>query len=463
MKQIVVLKGNSGFIENTLNNQKIPHEIYGSIEKLVDTYKERYVQCDKVVISDNIFTEEGNNVNKIEELHEMLISPGFKYKRLHILVSQSKLKIELIQILESILKDILDEKVEIHKFDTNVTAIDIYNVILSKKETKETIVNTYEEVVKVMNDGITLSSKDPKNTRSVKYDDPNVSILATVDYKKILEYESVRKLLASGSSEIRSIPTSETNISSEGIETLIPESLPNEKIPSTNKIIITGERSSGKFTLALALTLSLFQNDKSVMIYDMTDNSSFSSLSQTKIDHIFLDVNNLPNNPHLISEHIKSVRSKMLGVVTGDTELVYEYSKLLSSSFKLLGNSPDYEIYVINLTKAELIDTSDISNILIATSYQEKYVASMCNLAISKFKSNARNINMKIVPTNIHTKHNDVIEISVASLEEKLSRMFEELDCEGNNVNIIYTSPILNITGLNMEGKFARDMLGGVV
>ena len=293
---------------------------------------------------------------------------------------------------------------------------------------------------------------------SVQFDSPNTKILQTTDYKSLLQYTSISKLLGAQPPNIKTVETTDiTKIDISSIEN--PASDTTIEKRNVKKILVTGERVSGKYTLALSLALSLFQLDFKINIFDLTDNSSFKNIKDSGVDCNYLDVSSFENSPNLVSMHINSLGQKAINVITGDSELTLEYSLILQNVYRMSNVYPDYEIYVINLSRLELLNLSEFEKIFVTVATDKKYLESTCSLLSTKLKNKIRNCVVKIVPMSLLQFSSNYDMLPKEFFENLFQQTLNNLDYKNRNINIIYTSP-LKIESPNLEGQFAIDMLG---
>lgn len=464
MKNIILMNSNNEFLSRMLQNSQVDHEIFTSIAQFAQIYDSRAVTCNKLIVSDTLFKEEDDNtLSKLDQLYSLVSSVSFKCKTVHFIISQASMKQDLIELIQYAFQEMPENKLEINKFPSLTTAIEIYNVILSKKETKDSIVNTYEQIIKTLKSPDQVGTPDnplSMTDNSVQFDSPNTKILQTTDYKNLLQYTSISKLLGAQPPNIKTVESTDiTKIDISSIEN--PASDTTIEKRNVKKLLVTGERVSGKYTLALSLALSLFQLDFKINIFDLTDNSSFKNIKDSGVDCNYLDVSSFENSPNLVSMHINSLGQKAINVITGDSELTLEYSLILQNVYGMSNVYPDYEIYIINLSRLELLNLSEFEKIFVTVATDKKYLESTCSLLSTKLKNKIRNCVVKIVPMSLLQFSSNYDMLPKEFFENLFQKTLNDLDYKNRNINIIYTSP-LKIESPNLEGQFAIDMLGGI-
>ncbi len=466
MKSVIILKDRNEHLKNLLMSAKVEFEFLNSVSALFNRYSEKSVRLKTIVITDTVFSNEHNIYNDLESINLLMSQITFKFEKIIFITSNDPQTSELVNMIRTTLgysseTGELDDKIEIRQLPGQIDIGEVYNAVLNKSLSKEDIVSVYEHVIKAPRGADITKLMNREITNRARLAGDGSMVLQTLDVKGLAQFAAIREYYATSKSPNKKTPKDTvTNISPVSKELLLdiiePIEQPKERLKK--RILITGERSSGKLTVTGALMTSVFQLGNSVLVYDLTDNSTLIELGRTGIDVAIGNVSSMFGSTENLNKTCDNLRSKSVSIVSGGTNDVLEFSNM-NDEIHLLNF--DVEIFVINVTKMEMVRFEDFDRIIAVTGNKPKYILSLLKILTEKFQSLTSAINLLIFQSYIYSTSSEIV-YTENEISNGLDLMIDAVTKGGLfESSVKYFSEAVVITDLNMEGQFAIDLLGG--
>ena len=465
MRSILIIKKNDQLYK-LLDSSQLEVTVYNDVYDFVDDYSEKYDTVDRLVIADSVIGTGDNAYNILSAVSGTLGKNKLKYKQLCFTVANANTKGDIIQIIEHLFPLTKEELTEVvYTFPDVMTILDLYGIITAKQTSNIKIQNTYDIVIKSFanTDLSSLGVEDVDGTKTAQ--DVSKHKVASRDYTELLNYNSMRALIAARNGEAKEVRQTPLSTDFTPLIGKVPDTHYSVDSKSVHTItsLITGLPCSGKSTLLTHIVKSIMENedDKSICVFDMTNTVSTSTFPNEIEDINSIHTSSLLASPYVLDDFLLRMNDKQVNHVYGEFTLAFEMYNIFKDAAPVINYVPDYIFVLISIEDAKTIRLDDYDTILVTTVPNSKHFKRVLDASVNNFVE-ARNKRIVYIPSNLSGNSVGIDGIDNNVLGQFISNALKGLDYKSNGIQIDLANTVYlpNIESSALDYPVTRMLLG---